>query len=155
MAEVSTHRFSALAKRVTQLEQQLAELTRACELHGVQVIKCDFCKDILHNQFTCPGLRPMWTNSAGPGGIALKDGRYTRYYCQNCIPEAWEDVAEWTERDKERAEYAIAYWLLTYAPEPRPGGSGTTPERSRALKDYPEVQELMIVLKEEEHNARE
>jgi hypothetical protein len=128
-----------LLRRVKKLEQQLADLAAACNLHGITIVKCDFCGKVLAHTMYVHGPQVCGVNGTGVNGIALRDGNYNRYYCVEHIPEAYEDCADWCERDAERAEYAIASWFLRYT-------NKTTPPRVMALRQFPSIKEKILHL---------
>lgn len=138
-------------QRIEKLEQQVADLFSMLEVNGIHLIKCDFCGKVLPcHAITIPGLEGLThLNGVGIPGVALRDGKYTRYYCVEHLVEAYEDCQEWDGPDAEHAEYTIAYWLLKYklpVPEGRKRLPIHTPERTMSLLNYPEIKDKAVLL---------
>ena len=113
---------SRLQERISTLEKKVADLQRLLEVNGMTLIKCDFCGDVINGHLIfSANNRLMGANGLGVAGVALKDGKHHRYYCDDHLPEALEDCADWGELDREKAEYTIAGWLMQHIIKSTPG----------------------------------
>lgn len=132
-----------MQNRMAKLEQQVADLTSLLRMNGYTIIKCAHCRKVMTHDIYITGPEDLlFLNGHGISGVSLRDEKYVTYYCPEHLSEAYEDCADWCERDKERAEYTIAAYLL------KQGRYTFTPERTKAMMLFPVIKEKMEYLAE-------
>ena len=138
---VNTKAENRTLYRLRDLEQQVAQLTRLLDVHGIRPCPCEICSELIWNkQLYCYGLRQIWLNAMGLQGIMIRKGDSKLYYCAEHLPEAYEQMQDWDDnQETNSALNTIALWVLRHRTK-------DTPQRSRDLINVPDIQERCRIL---------